>query len=568
MKSIGTPALRSAATGRHHPVTIKVADSFFERFRGLMFTKSLPAGHALLLMGCPSVHTAFMRYAIDVLYLDGQGRVLKCVPRLRPWRISSSGLGLFAARRVGGVNTLELPSGSIERLRLQVGDQVDHALLIANQQPQAPLGTEKTDAAPSTSVHRQRGAAMVEFVVVGPIVTLLGLSAAQYGMFFNAKNMINHASFMAARAGSFSNAKADKATEAYIKALLPLYGGGKDLSSRTKALAEATLDLKNPIHLRVEILNPTKESFDDWSEPALQTALKTGSLRVIPNANLAYKLADATSAKQLGVNKDFKNINGELVKNSSGQSLTDANLLKLRITHAYEPKVPFMKAFIINYMKWMDTKEDAARTAMIADGRIPIVSNVTVQMQSAAIESPALVSAPGEGNHGAPQDPGEPPITADPGPSPSDPGGTGNGSGTCQGAACPVCPNTVKQVLSADALFKFDKSSLSDMLPGGTAQLDRLIEYAKTTKPTSVTVVGYTDHLGTLAHNQKLSEDRAKTVRDYLKAHGFPDVPIKVVGKADADPIVDSATCAKLPKAQEINCLQPNRRVEVLLHGV
>ncbi|MDI1260158.1 DUF192 domain-containing protein [Aquabacterium sp.] len=567
MKSIGPPALCSAATGRH-PVTIKVADSFFERFCGLMFSKSLPAGHALLLKRCPSVHTAFMRYAIDVLYLDGQGRVLKCVPQLKPWRVSSSGLGPLAARRVGGVHTLELSAGSIDRLRLQVGDQVDHASLTATPKLKSRPDSKPSDEARAAPVPRQRGAAMVEFVVVGPIITLLGLSAVQYGMFFNAKNMINHASFMAARAGSFSNAKVDAAKGAYIKALLPMYGGGKDLSSRTKALAEANLELNNPAHLRVEILNPTKESFDDWADPALQSALKTGKLRVIPNANLAFKLADSATAQQLGVNKDFKNINGELVKKSSGQSLTDANLLKLRITHAYEPKVPFMKVFLINYMKWMDTKEDAVRTAMITEGRIPIVSNVTVQMQSVAIESTNPVSSPGEGNHGTPKDPGDPPVTADPGPSPSDPGGTGTGGGICEGASCPSCPKTVKQVLNADALFKFDKSSLSDMLPGGTAQLDKLIEYAKTTKPTSVTINGYTDHLGTQAHNQKLSEDRAKTVRDYLKAHGFPDVPITVVGKADADPVVDAETCAKLPKAEEIDCLQPNRRVEVLLHGV
>ena len=557
MHSKDTPALRSAVTGSH-PVQIKVADSFFQRLRGLMFSKSLPVGHALLLKRCPSVHTAFMRYAIDVLYLDGQGVVVKCVPQLKPWRTSRSGIGVFAAKRQGGVHTLEMAGGSIERMRLQVGDRVDHAQL-NGRVTSIPAHDPKLG---------QRGATMVEFALVGPVISLLGLGAVQYGMFFNAKNMINHASFMAARAGSFSNARADKATDAYIKALLPLYGGGKDLSSRTKALAEANLDLKNPVHLRVETINPTRESFDDWSDPSLQAALKTGNLRVIPNANLAFKLADASSAKQLGTNKAFKNVNGELVKHSSGQSLTDANLLKLRITHAYEPKVPFMKLFIINYMKWMDTREDAVRTAMIAGGRIPIVSNVTVQMQSASIESPNQISTPGEGNHGAPQDPGEPPTTADPGPSPSDPGGTGGGTGTCEGGDCPACPKTVKQVLSADALFKFDKSSISDMLPGGTAQLDKLIEYAKTTKPTSVTVVGYTDHLGTKAHNQKLSEDRAKSVRDYLKTHGMANVSIEVIGMADANPLVDADTCAKLPKAQEIDCLQPNRRVEVLLHGV
>ena len=560
MNLFGKASLLSAATGSH-PLQIKVADSFLQRLRGLMFSKRLPPAQGLLLKRCASVHTAFMRYAIDVVYLDAQGRILKCIANLKPWRASSSGFGWLAARRMGGVHTLELPAGSIQQMGLQPGDH-----LVA---PQANI-LKKNSPSPAhaTRLTRQRGASMVEFIVVGPVITLLGLGAVQYGMFFNAKNLINHASFMAARSASFDNAKVGSAQSAYITALLPLYGGGKDSTSRAKALKAAGDDLVNPAHLRIEILNPTKESFDDWNDPALQAALKTGKKRVIPNANLAFKLADATTAKQLGIDKSFTNINGELVKKSSGQSLTDANLLKLRITHAYEPKVPFMKLFLTKFMKWMDTKEDPVRTAMITDGRIPIVSSITVQMQSAAIEPDNPVSSPGEGNHGKPTDPGEPPTTADPAPSPSDPGGTGDGKGECTGPGCPDCPHTVKQVLSADALFKFDKSSLADILPGGTAQLDKLIEYAKANKPTSVTIVGYTDHLGTYAHNLKLSEDRAKTVRDYLKAHGFPDIPMEVIGKADADPIVDAATCDKLPKAQEIDCLQKNRRVEVLLHGV
>lgn len=576
MNSIDTPVsgstaenvcsanLRSAATGRHS-LHVRVADNFFQRLRGLMFSQTLPSQQGLLLMRCASVHTAFMRYPIDVLYLDGTGRVLKCVPNLRPWRTSASGLNWLAARRLGAVHTLELAAGSIDRLQLKEGDHLDHPRLAAKQEKQ------------KLARRRQRGAAMTEFVVVGPAITIMGLATVQYGMLYNAKNMVNHASFMAARAGSFSNAKFDSIQQAYLRALLPLYGGGRTETKRAESASNVANDLLNPEHprLRIELLNPTKESFDDWSDPKLQADLKLKK-RVIPNGNLAYKLADAATAKRLGTDNTYKDFNGELVKKNSGQSLTDANLLKLRITHGYKPSVPLMGLIYTKFLKWSDPKDDPVRTAMIEDGRIPIVSNVTVQMQSDAYEPDSPVSIPGEGNHGAPKDPGEPPGPTEPppkcatmgctveDPSPSDPGGGGS-----PGPKKPDCPEDVKQVLSADALFQFGKSSLADMLPGGTAKLDELIAYAKSAKPTSVTIVGYTDQLGPLALNQKLSEDRAKTVRDYLKAHGFPDIPIEIIGKGPASPIVPLSACSSKPTIEEERaCLQPNRRVEVTLHGI
>jgi Flp pilus assembly protein TadG len=53
---------------------------------------------------------------------------------------------------------------------------------------------------------RQRGSAMIEFAVVGPLLTLIGTLMLQFVSMYNAKNLVNHASFMAARAGSMANA--------------------------------------------------------------------------------------------------------------------------------------------------------------------------------------------------------------------------------------------------------------------------------------------------------------------------------------------------------------------------
>lgn len=89
---------------------------FWQRFCGLMLTSSLPPNQGLFFPGCNSVHTCFMRYPIDVVYLDRQSRVVKLVKALRPWRASMGGRG--------SVGTLELACGSIERLGLTLGQSL------------------------------------------------------------------------------------------------------------------------------------------------------------------------------------------------------------------------------------------------------------------------------------------------------------------------------------------------------------------------------------------------------------------------------------------------------------
>lgn len=113
-------------------------------------------------------------------------------------------------------------------------------------------------------------------------------------------------------------------------------------------------------------------------------------------------------------------------------------------------------------------------------------------------------------------------------------------------------------------LFDFDQASLK---PEGWEALDELIEDAKASqqdgqKIVSVTVSGYTDQLGGDAANQRLSEARAAAVRDYLKAGGFPDVPITVRGMGAADPVVASADCEG-SRDEQVDCLAPNRRVVI-----
>src|ERR1700758_3671915 len=80
----------------------EIAESLFARMRGLLGRNELPAGHGMLINPAPSVITYFMRFPIDVVFLDREWRVVKVVHRLGPWRVAG-------ARHA--VAALELPAG-------------------------------------------------------------------------------------------------------------------------------------------------------------------------------------------------------------------------------------------------------------------------------------------------------------------------------------------------------------------------------------------------------------------------------------------------------------------------
>lgn len=92
------------------------ADTFLTRLVGLLSRSSLGLGEGLLIQPCSSVHTAFMRFTIDVLYVDKEGRVVKTAPNMRPFRIG----GVFKP----SCSVLELPRGTIEATGTVPGDEL------------------------------------------------------------------------------------------------------------------------------------------------------------------------------------------------------------------------------------------------------------------------------------------------------------------------------------------------------------------------------------------------------------------------------------------------------------
>ena len=67
---------------------VTLANTFIKRFAGLMLTKALPPQHGLLIHPCNQVHSHFMRYAIDVIFLDESLNVRFILTNMKPWRFS------------------------------------------------------------------------------------------------------------------------------------------------------------------------------------------------------------------------------------------------------------------------------------------------------------------------------------------------------------------------------------------------------------------------------------------------------------------------------------------------
>jgi uncharacterized protein len=93
----------------------QVAASFWTRLRGLLGRRELPTGEGLLLRPSPSVHTMFMRFPIDAVFVDRDLAVVGVSANLRPWR---------AAARRGAAAVLELSAGESERRGVEVGDRL------------------------------------------------------------------------------------------------------------------------------------------------------------------------------------------------------------------------------------------------------------------------------------------------------------------------------------------------------------------------------------------------------------------------------------------------------------
>lgn len=179
----------------------------------------------------------------------------------------------------------------------------------------------------------------------------------------------------------------------------------------------------------------------------------------------------------------------------------------------------------------------------------------------------------------APPPPPEPAAAAEPAPTPSE---TGQAPATAGAAGEPLGPPNAEEqtavvappaaeapapipqevYVGADTHFGFDQATLDDEAKRG---LDKVAENARQAQDAKISIVGYADRIGSPEYNQDLSQRRADAVRAYLIDQGVPEAAITMDARGETDPIV---RCENRQGNQLIDCLEPNRRSEVMFSGM
>lgn len=191
-------------------------------------------------------------------------------------------------------------------------------------------------------MRRDRGQAMVEFAVVVMVLLLLILGTLQFALIYHAKITLNYAAFETARAGAVNNARMWAMELAFSRAMAPLYTTpyvveqGSECQSNfvldsnrsttidfsldnVKCARQRVRDMIAGDLVRITLVNPSAESFADFG-------YDNAGAETIPNDNLMYRSAE--------------------VKAMSGQSIQDANLVKVHVGFCYELIVPLVDQVI------------------------------------------------------------------------------------------------------------------------------------------------------------------------------------------------------------------------------
>ncbi|KUO51464.1 MAG: hypothetical protein APF76_13960 [Desulfitibacter sp. BRH_c19] len=98
-------------------IKIKVADTFFSRFKGLMGRREIKEDEGLLLLPCNSIHTFFMNFHIDAVFLSKDNQIINIIKDIPPW-------SLWPPVK-GSTKVLELKVGTADRLAIQRGEKLE-----------------------------------------------------------------------------------------------------------------------------------------------------------------------------------------------------------------------------------------------------------------------------------------------------------------------------------------------------------------------------------------------------------------------------------------------------------
>ncbi len=219
---------------------------------------------------------------------------------------------------------------------------------------------------------QNKGQSMVEFIIVTPIVLLLLFGGLQFAFLYHAKTLLNYAAFEAARTGAVSNARVSEMENAFARSMAAIHTHNPTSDDVMCAREIVYKEIESGF-VRIKVINPDPDS-------NIFTELDDGSVDgdlVIPNNNLMYRSAVSTT----------------------GLSIQDANLLKIRVSYCYPLYVPYINRVLGIMLTNVEspscpgctgsfTSTGSFERACLDNGRFPLHAQAIVRMQS-----PAMLSA-------------------------------------------------------------------------------------------------------------------------------------------------------------------------------
>lgn len=227
---------------------------------------------------------------------------------------------------------------------------------------------------------RQRGQSATEFLVVFPLLVMLVFGVIQWGLLYQARAVLNHASLLAARAGALHNGSKAEMRKALAAGLTPLFAGEASMAGFAEARAKAFTEITVANLASIEVVNPTTQAFSDFGQARLDGLGGSGD-REIPNDTLHFRNPAPGGA--------------------SGLSVQDANLLHVRVTYCVRLVVPVVGRMIhaaVNALPFGHSLQahgmsdpfgigggplvDSCTRPLVSGPRIRIQSEAVVRMQS------------------------------------------------------------------------------------------------------------------------------------------------------------------------------------------
>jgi hypothetical protein len=221
-------------------------------------------------------------------------------------------------------------------------------------------------------MHKQNtGQSMVEFIIVTPVVLLLLFGALQFAFLYHATTLLNYATFEAARTGAVSNARMSEMENAFARTMAAIHTHNPTPDDVMCAREVVYKEIESGF-VHIDVINPDPDSnifmeLDDGSV--------SGDL-VIPNNNLMYRSDVSTT----------------------GLTIQDANLLKIRVSYCYPLYVPYINRVLGIMLTNVEsescpgctgsfTSTGSFERACLENQRFPLHSQAIVRMQSSAMLS-------------------------------------------------------------------------------------------------------------------------------------------------------------------------------------